>query len=122
METNLMNSTRNVDDCVPVLLSFDKRRSEMNFYSVRDFRTSSKKIWETVAKEGEVVVTNNGKPTAILLDIGEDDFEEVILAVRQAKAMRTFNRMRLVAAENGFMTDEEIENEISLARQERKKK
>lgn len=122
MEANLVNGTQNVDDCVPLLLSFEKRRSEMNFYSVRDFRTSSKKIWETVAKEGEVVITNNGKPTAILLDIGEDDFEEVIQTVRQAKAMRAFNRMRLVAAENGFMTDEEIEKEISLARQERKKK
>ncbi len=94
----------------------------MNFYSVRDFRTSSKKIWETLSKEGEVVVTNNGKPTAILLDVREDDFEEVVQAVRQAKAMIAFNKMRLAAAENGFMTEEEIEKEISLAREERKKK
>ncbi len=122
METNLYTGTQNVDDCVPLLLSFEKRKSKMNFYSVRDFRTSSKKIWETLSKEGEVVVTNNGKPTAILLDVREDDFEEVVQAVRQAKAMIAFNKMRLAAAENGFMTEEEIEKEISLAREERKKK
>ncbi len=38
----------------------------MNFCSARDFRTSSKKR-EALPKEDEVVITNNGKPAAILL-------------------------------------------------------
>ncbi len=38
--------------------------------------------------------------------------------MRQAKAMIVFNKMRLTAAINGFMA----EKEISLAREERKKK
>ena len=40
--------------------------------------------------------------------------------VMQARAMEVFNSMRAVAAENGYMSDEEIENEIADARRERR--
>lgn len=53
---------------------------------------------------------------AIMLDIADGNFEEIIRAVRQAKAMMAFNNMRKTAAENGFMTDGEIEAEIAAAR------
>ena len=42
----------------------------MNFYSVRDLRTTQKAIWEKLEQDGEVVITNNGKPSALLFDIG----------------------------------------------------
>ena len=65
---------------------------------------------------GEVVITNNGKPTAILFDIADGGFEETLKAVRQAKAMIAFNAMRMRAAENGYMSDEDIEAEIAAVR------
>ena len=68
--------------------------------------------------DGEAVITNNGKPTALLIDIAEDSFEETIKAIRQAKAMLAFNSMRAKAAKGGFMSDEEIEREICAARTE----
>ena len=46
----------------------------MNFYTVRDLRTTPKNIWENLATDGEVVITNNGKPTAILFDIADGSF------------------------------------------------
>ena len=88
----------------------------MNFYTVRDLRTTPKSIWDDLSSDGEVVITKNGKPTALLIDIAEGGFEETVKAVRQAKAMLAFNSMRMKAAENGYMTDEEIEAEISAAR------
>ena len=88
----------------------------MNFYTVRDLRNTPKSIWEHLSSDGEVVITNNGKPTALLIDITEGGFEETVKAVRQAKAMLAFNAMRMKAAENGYMTDEEIDAEISAAR------
>ncbi len=88
----------------------------MNFYTVRDLRTSPKNIWENLSADGEVVITNNGKPTAIMIDITDGNFEETIKAVRQAKAMIAFNSMRQKASKDGYMTDEEIEAEISAAR------
>ena len=88
----------------------------MNFYTVRDLRNTPKNIWDNLSSDGEVVITNNGKPTALMIDIAEGSFEETVKAVRQAKAMLAFNSMRMKAAENGYMTDDEIETEISAAR------
>lgn len=90
----------------------------MNFYTVRDLRTTPKSIWDNLASDGEVVITNNGKPTAIMIDIADGSFEETIKAVKQAKAMIAFNSMRQKASINGYMSDEEIEAEILAARQE----
>lgn len=92
----------------------------MNFYSVRDLRTETKEIWKTLSEDGEVAVTNNGKPTALMFDVSNGNFEEILKAVRQAKAMIAFNSMRLKSAKNGFMTNEEIEAEIQAARKEKK--
>ena len=88
----------------------------MNFYSVRDLRTTQKAIWEKLEQDGEVVITNNGKPSALLFDIGDGDLEETLKAVRQAKAMMAFNSMK--AAAKGYLSEEEIEAEIAAARQE----
>ena len=88
----------------------------MNFYSIRDLRTESKNVWENLSSGGEVCITNNGKPSALMIDIPEGSFDEIVQAVRQAKAMIAFNSMRRKAAANGFMTYEEIEAEIQAAR------
>jgi hypothetical protein len=88
----------------------------MNFYTVRDLRTTPRSVWEDLSEDGEVVITNNGKPTALLFDIGDGDLEETLKAVRQAKAMIAFNSMRAKAAEKGFLSEEEIEAEIAAAR------
>lgn len=92
----------------------------MNFYSIRDLRSETKNICEKVRQSGEAVITNNGKPSVLMLDISEDNFDEVVRAIRQAKAMIAFNSMKAVAAANGYMTDSEIENEIKAARSERR--
>ena len=88
----------------------------MNFYSIRDLRTESKTIWKNLSSGSEIVITNNGKPSALMIDIPDGSFDDVVQAVRQAKAMIAFNNMRKKAAAAGFMTDEEIEAEIQAAR------
>ena len=88
----------------------------MNFYSVRDLRTDSKNMWTDLNRGDEVVLTNNGKPSALVIDIPEGSFDEVVQAVRQAKAMIALNNMRRKAAKAGFMSDDEIESIIAAAR------
>ena len=88
----------------------------MDFYTVRDMRTTPKSLWDSLTADGEVVITTNGKPTTLMLDISDGSLEETLKAVRQAKAMIAFNTMRERAAVNGFMTDAEIEAEIAAAR------
>ena len=89
----------------------------MKSYTVRDLRSTPKSIWENLSADGEAVITNNGRPMALLLDIADGDFEETLKAVRQAKAAIAFNSMRGKAADKGYMSDEEIEAEITAARQ-----
>lgn len=90
----------------------------MNFYSVRDLRTDSKRIWENLSTGNEVVITNNGKPSALMIDIPEGSFDEIVQAVRQARAMIAFNNMRHKAAKAGFLSDEEISAIIEDVRKE----
>lgn len=88
----------------------------MNFYSVRDLRTDSKSMWADLNRGDEVVLTNNGRPSALMIDIPEGSFDEIVQAVRQAKAMIALNSMRRRAAREGFKSDEDIESLIDEAR------
>ena len=92
----------------------------MDFLSVREFRASSRNIWRKLSQDGKLVITNNGKPTALLLDISNDDLEETLLTLRQVKAMRLFNSMRAEAQQRGFLSESEIEAEIKAARSDMK--
>ena len=74
----------------------------MNFYSMRDLRTCPKKMWDDLQDGKEVVLTNNGKPSALIINIPEGMFDETVRAVRQAKAMIAFNSMRSQASKSGF--------------------
>ena len=93
----------------------------MNFYSMSDLRNEPKNICDKVRQSGEVVITNNEKPSVLMLDISEDNFDEVVRAIRQAKAMIAFNSMKAIAASKGYMTESKIDDEIKTARSERRK-
>ena len=88
----------------------------MNFYSLRDLRSESKIMWNDLQNGSEVIITNNGKPSAIVINIPDGCFDEMVQAVRQAKAMIALNNMRQRAEKEGFKTDEEIEALIDEAR------
>jgi len=90
----------------------------MNFFTARDLRTIPKRIWQALDNSGEVVITNNGKPTALMLNITEDNFDQTVRAVRQARAMLAVNHLRGLVAERGFMSEEDIEAEIAASRLE----
>jgi antitoxin (DNA-binding transcriptional repressor) of toxin-antitoxin stability system len=92
----------------------------MKFVPVKDLRSKPKSIWEALTAGSEVVLTNNGKPVALMVDIPEDGFDETIQAIRQARAMIACNNMRAKAAKEGFMTLEEINAEISAYRADRR--
>ena len=88
----------------------------MDFLSVRELRASSRNIWQKLSHDGKMVITNNGKPTALLLDISNEDLEETLMTLQQVKAMRLFNQMRTEAQKRGFLSKKEIEAEIRAAR------
>ena len=94
--------------------------NKMDFLTIRDFRSSS--VWDKLSQKDEVVLTNNGRPVALVLTITDGNFEELLGSVRQAKAMRALNAVRAEAAERGFLSEEEIEVEIRAYRREKRAK
>lgn len=95
----------------------------MNFYTVRDLRTHPREIWEKLSEAHEVIITNNGKPNALMIEIDDESLEDVLSSVRQSVAMRAVNKLRLASIRSGRseMTAEEIEAEISKVREEKRK-
>ena len=70
---------------------------------------------QVVRREDEIVVLDGDKPSRLIFNVSEDSFETILRAIRLAKATIAFHEMRTLAAENGYMTDEEI-NEKIIAR------
>jgi antitoxin (DNA-binding transcriptional repressor) of toxin-antitoxin stability system len=95
----------------------------MKFVTVRDLRTTPAQIWRELPGEQEIVITNNGKPIALLTPITDADMEDTVTAVRRARAATALKRIRNVAAKNGLsaMTMEDINDEIQEYRKSKKK-
>ena len=56
----------------------------MEFVPVRSFSTNSKTVWNKLADDGELVVTNNGQPMALMIDLTGRDLVTVVSAFRQS--------------------------------------
>ena len=92
----------------------------MKFLTVRDLRTAPGKVWKALPKEQEMILTNNGKPIALITPLNESDLEETLKAVRTARAKVAVGRMQLDSIENGNsqMTADEIEFEVRATRKQ----
>jgi antitoxin (DNA-binding transcriptional repressor) of toxin-antitoxin stability system len=93
----------------------------MRFLSVRELRGNSARIWEELPTEREMVVTNNGRPVAILATIGESNVEESLMAIRSARATAAVARLQKRSVERGLdkLRPDAIEAEIADVRRTR---
>ena len=93
----------------------------MRFLSVRDLRGKSAEIWKRLPGEREMIITNNGRPIAILAAVSESNLEESLAAFRQARAVEAVASLQRRSVEQG--TDKismgEVENEIKAVRRKR---
>ncbi|MDR1323334.1 MAG: hypothetical protein LBK68_02735 [Candidatus Margulisbacteria bacterium] len=94
----------------------------MEFLSVRELTTAPRETWEKLSREGELAITNNGKPTALLLNIPKGGFDATIKLVHQVKFMQLLHNAWAEAEARGGLTEAEIEAEIQAVRAEAKKK
>ena len=93
----------------------------MKFLSVRDLRGKSAEIWKRLPGEREMIITNNGRPIAILAAVNESNLEESLAAFRQARAGEAVASLQRRSVEQG--TDKismgEVEEEIKAVRRKR---
>ena len=73
----------------------------MKFITVRDIRTKPAAIWKELKKESELVITNNGKPIALLTPLSDENLEETLRASRKARAGEALRSIRKKAAASG---------------------
>ena len=94
----------------------------MVFCTVREMRNSPKMIWDALDAQKDVVITSNGKPRALMIDIRDDDLTEITSMLISARANRAFMEIRAEAVRNGTanMSMEEINAEIAAYRAEKR--
>jgi antitoxin (DNA-binding transcriptional repressor) of toxin-antitoxin stability system len=94
----------------------------MKFVTVRDFRISSANIWKSLPEEQEMVITNNGKPIALLTPLSDKTLENTISSIRQARAINAVKLIQQESVKRGLdkTTMEEIDEEIRRIRKQPK--
>jgi antitoxin (DNA-binding transcriptional repressor) of toxin-antitoxin stability system len=94
----------------------------MRFVSVRELRSKSAELWRDLPVEGQMVVTSNGKPVAILAAVDETNVEESAAAIRRARAVQAVQAIQLASVAAGLdrMTMDEIDEEIQAVRRARR--
>ena len=94
----------------------------MDFVTLREFRTHPGKVWQKLEKEGDLVVTRNGKPFAILSGTSPTGLEEDLQALRRARFGKALAAIRADAKLKGLdrMTMDEINELIRKVRDDRR--
>ena len=93
----------------------------MKFVSVRDLRGKSAQLWKELPQEREMVITNNGRPIAILAAISESNLEKSLAAFRQARAVEAVASLQRRSIEQGTnrISLDQINAEIKAVRKKR---
>jgi len=94
----------------------------MKFVTVRDFRTAPANIWKKLSSERELIITNNGKPIALLTPLSDETLEDTVSAIRKAKAINAVRKMQETSLSlgNDKITLEDINAIIKQARGKKK--
>ena len=92
--------------------------SAMRFMSVRELAKSTNQLKEALIDDGKIVVTSAGKPTALMIQVSEANFEETLALLNQLMLSKSVRDMRQIAAQNGLenLSMDEINQEIAQCR------
>ena len=64
----------------------------MRFYGIHELSNNTETVLSSVAAEHLVVITENGKPSALVIEVSEENFEETLSILKQMKVMRKNQR------------------------------
>lgn len=94
----------------------------MEFISIRDLRSRSAEVWNSLTEKQDLVVTSNGKPIAVLSAATASTLDATLNALRQARAQLAVVEMQRRAREAGLdkWSLEQVNAEIRAARHERR--
>lgn len=90
----------------------------MNFMTVNELK-SPRKLKERLTRDKEILLTSNGKPMAVLLNIDEgEDTDDFLKAARMARSELALRKIREAARSSGSsqMNVTDIEKVIARVR------
>ena len=94
----------------------------MNFIAIKDLK-QPRRLKERLLNEKELLLTSDGKPVAVLVNVGPmDDPEVVVQAVRDSRSRLARARASARSAGTNTMGMRDVELEIATARRERGKR
>ncbi len=90
----------------------------MKFLTVRDLRNKSAQVWKDLPEEQEMIITNNGRPVAILSSINEKNLETSLNSIRRSRFVEAVSSIQQESIKKGKnkLTIEDINQEIKEAR------
>jgi prevent-host-death family protein len=90
----------------------------MTFITARDLRLKPAKVWDRLEKEGEVVITVNGRPVAIMTGITPGSLQESLQLIKRLRAESALMKIRERASKKGInrLSTVKINAEIKAAR------
>ena len=90
----------------------------MNFYGIRDLSNNTKSVMSSVSTNKKVIITDNGKPSAIMLIINESNFETILAFVQKLEMQLAVTELQKQSLANfpDSISDDEIQKEIDATR------
>ena len=95
----------------------------MQFVPYRDLRNEPSALRKRLAREGELVVTVDNKPFAVMISLGDENVQDILLMVSRLRAQMAVRSIRSRARKTGLdkMTLKDINALIKETRAERKR-
>ena len=90
----------------------------MNYLAVKDLK-KTKELWEKLASERELIITKDGKPSALMISVSPETVDESLREIRRALFSAAVSRVRKRAETEGLPDDESITAEIRQSREAR---
>ena len=83
----------------------------MNFYGIRDLSNNTKSVMSSVSTNKKVIITDNGKPSAIMLSINESNFETILAFVQKLEMQLAVTELQKQSLANfpDSISDDEIQ-------------
>jgi hypothetical protein len=95
----------------------------MQFIPSRDLRNEPSALRKKLAAEGELIVTVDNKPFAVMINLGDEDVQDILLMVSRLRAQMAARSIRGQARRGGLnkMSLKDINAVIKKTRAERKR-
>jgi len=95
----------------------------MQFVPYRDLRNEPAAVRKKLADEGELVVTVDNKPFAVMINLGDENVQDILLMVSRLRAQMAARSIRSQSRRDGLdkMTLKDVNALIKKTRAERKR-